>query len=320
MSLEIRNSVVNFCQKWSHKTTFPINYFIKKIKLPSSKYYSWVKRYGRANEHNFKTPRSFYVLQWEIDAVIEFSKLHPKEGCRYLSYMMLDEGIVAISPSTTYRILLKAGELEKKKKVESLKGTGFIQPKYAHKDWHIDVSYINVAGTFYYLCSVLDGYSRSILGWVLKSSMSEKEICILLQSVKEKYPSATPNIISDNGPQFISNNFKTFVRESSMNHIRTSPYYPQSNGKIERWHKSLKTESIRPFSPVDYEDAMRIITNYISFYNTKRLHSAIGYLTPETKLNGSGDEIQKERKLKLKIAKEKRREQQQINNSILKTN
>lgn len=110
-----------------------------------------------------------------------------------------------------------------------------------------------------YLCSVLDGYSRSIVHWDLRESMTEAESEIIWQGAKEKYPEAKPRIISDNGPQFIARDFKEFIRISGMTHVRTSPYYPQSNGKLERWHKSLKSECIRPGTPLTPEDARRLI-------------------------------------------------------------
>jgi putative transposase len=119
---------------------------------------------------------------------------------------------------------------------------------------------------------VLDGYSRSIVHWALRESMTEAEIEIILQGAREKYPEAKPRIISDNGPQFIARDFKEFIRISGMTHVRTSPYYPQSNGKIERWHKSLKGECIRPGTPLTKEDALKLIQDYVDHYNTVRLH------------------------------------------------
>ncbi len=90
------------------------------------------------------------------------------------------------------------------------------------------------------------------------------------------------SIISDNGPQFISNGLKEYIRISGMTHVRTSPYYPQSNGKLERWHKTVNKESIRPCCPLNVDDARRIVGEYVAHYNTKRLHSAIGYVTLRT--------------------------------------
>jgi transposase InsO family protein len=104
--------------------------------------------------------------------------------------------------------------------------------------------------------------------------MTEADIEIILEGAKEKHPEARPRIISDNGPQFTARDFKEFIRISGMTHVRTAPYYPQSNGKIERWHKSLKAECIRPGTPLTQEDARRLIQQYVDHYNTVRLYSA----------------------------------------------
>ena len=105
----------------------------------------------------------------------------------------------------------------------SKKGTGFTQPLKAHDHWHVDISYVNVAGTFYFLCSVLDGFSRSIVHWDLRESIKEVDVEIVLQAAREKYPEVSPRIITDNGPQFIARDFKEFIRISGMTHVRTSP-------------------------------------------------------------------------------------------------
>lgn len=92
-----------------------------------------------------------------------------------------------------------------------------------------------------------------------------------------------------------------------MTHVRTSPYYPQSNGKLERWHQSAKTECIRPQTPQCLEDALRIVTKYVEQYNTVRLHSAIGYVTPKDKRQGRAEEILAARDAKLEAARQARR-------------
>ncbi len=173
-----------------------------------------------------------------------------------------------MSPSSVWRVLGQAGLLSKWNGKPS------------------DVSYINIGGTFYYLRSVLDGYSRAIVHWDLRESMTEPEIEIILEGAKEKHPEAKPRIISDNGPQFIARDFKAFIRISGMTHVRTSIFYPQSNGEMERRHKSLKTECIRPGTPLTPDDERRLIGDYVDRYNTVRLHSAIGYVTPAGMLAG----------------------------------
>ena len=168
------------------------------------------------------------------------------------------------------------------------------------------ISYLNISGTFYYLCSILDGCSRYIVNWDLRESMAEADIEIILQAAKEKHPEARPRIISDNGAQFIAKDFKEFIRISGMTHVRTSPYYPQSNGKIERWHKSLKGECIRPGTPLSLEDARCLVEGYVEHYNNIRLHSAVGYITPKDMLAGRQQEIYAERDRKLEMARKQR--------------
>src|SRR6516162_6178108 len=98
--------------------------------------------------------------------------------------------------------------------------------------------------------------------------MREPDVEVILERAKENCPEAKPRIISDNGPQFIARDFKEFIRISGMTHVRTSPNYPQSTGKLERWHKSLKSECIRPGTPLSLEDAKRLIQQYRSEEHT----------------------------------------------------
>lgn len=287
--------------------------FIGWLGLAPGKFYDWKQRYGKVNEHNGWIPRDFWLLDWEKQAIIDFYEDYPKEGCRRLTFMMLDADAVAVSPSTVWRVLRGAGLLRPWNGKESKKGTGFVQPEKAHEHWHIDVSYVNICGTFYYLCGVLDGFSRGIVHWKIRESMTEAEIEVILQRAKEKHPEATPRIISDNGPQFIAKDFKEFIRISGMTHVKTSPYYPQSNGKIERWHQSLKRECIRPKTPLSLEDAQRVIGEFVTHYNTVRLHSSIGYVTPQDILDGRQAEIHAERDRKLEAAREQRRQGRQLN-------
>ena len=243
---------------------------------------------------------------WEKEAIIGFHLNNPLEGYRRLTFMMLDADIVAVSPASVWRVLKQAGLLSRWKSKPSRKGTGFEQPRQPHQHWHIDVSYINLCGTFYYLCSILDGFSRFLVHWDLRESMREADVEVILQRAKEKYPEAKPRIISDNGPQFIARDFKEFIRLSGMTHVRTSPYYPQSDGKLERWHKSLKSECIRPGTPLTLEDAQRLIHQYVGHYNTVRLHSAIGFVTPADMLAGRQKEIHAARDRKLEEARRQR--------------
>lgn len=289
------------------KTGISRNKIIVWLELPAGKYYDWKKRYGKENLHNGWIPRDWWLLEIEKQAIIDYFQQHPFEGYRRLTYMMMDEDIVAVSPSTTYRVLHRAGLLGRRIVKPSKKGAGFVQPLRAHQHWHIDVCYINICGTFYYLCTILDGYSRFVVHWELKESMKEQDIEIILQRALEKYPSASPRIISDNGPQFIAKDFKEFIRVSGMTHVRTSPYYPQSNGKLERYHKTMKKETVRKQAPENLSHARRIMLGFVAHYNHKRLHSAIGYIAPADKLAGKAPMILAERERKLEKARSLRK-------------
>jgi transposase InsO family protein len=244
---------------------------------------------------------------WEKKAILDFHHSHPLEGYRRLTFMMLDANDVAVSPSSVYRVLREAGVMDRFIGKKWKKGTGFGQPSESHDHWHVDISYLNICGTFFFMCSVLDGCSRSIVHWEIREKMEETDVEVILQRAREKHPEAKPRIISDNGPQFISRDFKEYIRIAGMTHVKTSPYYPQSNGKIERYHRTIKSDCIREKNIESVDDARRVVQQYVIHYNEVRLHSAIGYVAPHTKLAGKEKEVFAARDEKLEAAREARR-------------
>ena len=307
MPHDTRDMIVDFIKHWSTRAELSPLRLVAWLRLGRSKYYQWRDRYGRANEHNAPVPRDHWLEPWEKAAIAEFAQRYPLEGYRRLTFMMLDRDIVAVSPSSTYRVLLEAALIGRCPPKPSHHGPGFQQPLAPHEHWHVDICYLNLCGTFYYLCSVLDGCSRAILHWEVREAMTEADVEAILQRAMEKHPSARPRIISDNGPQFIARDFKEFIRLAGLTHVRTAPYHPQSNGKIERWHQTLKADCIRPGTPLNLEDARRIIAKFVDHYNQVRLHSALGYITPADKLAGKAQAIFAERDRKLQQAREERK-------------
>jgi putative transposase len=303
--------VVDYVRRWNERTEIPAKRFVGWLGITPSKFHDWRNRYGKLNEHNAWIPRDWWLEDAEKQAIIRFSFEYPLEGYRRLAFMMLDRDVVAASPSSVYRVLKAAGRIGRSTNKPSKKGTGFHQPKKPHEHWHIDISYINIHGTFYYLTTILDGYSRFIVHWEIRRSMTEQDELVVLQRAKEKFPNETPRIISDNGAQFLAKDFKEFIRLCGMTHVRTSPYYPQSNGKLERFHGSIKGECLRPGTPISLEDALRITGRYVEHYNQVRLHSAIGYVAPADKLAGREAEIFAARDRKLAEARERRKEQRE---------
>jgi putative transposase len=308
---DTRDTIVDFIRTWSDKTDIPVCRFLPWIDIGTSKFHDWKQRFGKVNEHNAWVPRDHWLTNDEKQRICAFARSNPLEGYRRLTFMMLDADQVACSPASVYRVLKGAGLLAGSSPNITKKGTGFVQPLQAHEHWHVDVSYLNIAGTFYFLCSILDGYSRFIVHWEIREKMEEVDVETILQRAREAYPDARPRIISDNGPQFIAKDFKEFIRIAGMTHVKTSPYYPQSNGKIERWHKTIKGECIRTLVPLTLDEARRLVTDYVAHYNTVRLHSAIGYVTPKDKLDGRDQEIFAARDRKLAEARERRKQQRQ---------
>lgn len=297
---------MDYINRWTKRAEMPARRMLRWLALGTSKFHQWKDRYGKANEHNGHVPRDWWLEDWEKQAILDYHDRHPLNGYRRLTFMMLDDDVVAVSSASVYRVLKTAGRLDRRSFSPSKKGTGFVQPLAAHRHWHVDVCYINVAGTFYFLCTLLDGYSRYIVHWELREKMEESDVETIIQRGREKFPDEQPRIISDNGPQFIARDFKEFIRLTGMTHVRTSPYYPQSNGKLERWHGSLKRECIRPACPANVAEARSRVGQYVDDYNHVRLHSALGYVTPGDKLNGIEAVIFADRDAKLEAARERR--------------
>ena len=221
---------MDFVRSWADKTDIPVNRFLPWIGIGASKFHDWKHRFGKVNEHNAWIPRDHWLTDPEKEAIRIFARQHPLDGYRHLTFMMLDADVVACSPASVYRVLKAAGLLAGHSPTPTRKGTGFVQPLLPHEHWHVDVSYLNIAGTFYFLCSILDGCSRFIVHWEIREKMEESDVETIIQRAREKFPGATPRIISDNGPQFIAKDFKEFIRVCGMTHVKTSPYYPQSKG------------------------------------------------------------------------------------------
>ena len=152
-----------------------------------------------------------------------------------------------------------------------------------------------------FLISIPDGYSRMIVHHELRTTMTEYDVEITIQRALEKYPATHPRLITDNGKQsrYLSGDLKEYLRNCGLKQVRTSVYYPQSNGKIERFHGTIKSEAIRKQSYLSINDARRQIDGYIKIYNEERLHSAIGYLTPKEVFEGKMNQRLAERQKKL---------------------
>jgi transposase InsO family protein len=298
---------------------FEIEQSLQILGLPRSTYFRWKTTGGKTESIVRLTPKGHYLLPCEREAIIAFKREHPGIGYRRLTYMMLDEDVVATSPATVLRVLTEAGLSTKW--TQPAGGThkkGFTQPQNPHEQWHTDISYLNILGTHYFFMGVLDGFSRAILHHEIRTDMATEDVQIVIQRTLEKVDLQTrPRMITDNGGQYIALDFKNFLKDRDISHSRTRPNHPQSNGKIERFHKSLKQEFVRITSFSNLEEARRLISEYVEEYNTKRLHASLNYLAPADWLKGIGHVEQRlaERKHKLQEAALNRRKQWEAKNA-----
>jgi hypothetical protein len=310
MSLNARQIVESEILKYKTKTGFSLKILLKYAGIPQRTWREWGERRGIETEYKNNIPKSYRLTPDEVNAIIDYYNDNPLKGYRVLCWEMVDKNIAFVSCSSVYNVS-KRHNLGKKwaETEEKMKKQGFDQPNVIHEQWHIDFSYIKIGGGFYYFLGILDGYSRKMLNWRLCQNMEGVNAEVLVTETKELYPDAKEvRIISDNGSQFVSKDFKELLMFLNFDHTFTSVNHPQSNGKLERFHKTLKTEHVRKSAYVDYQDANIRMTKWIEHYNSERLHSAIRYLAPNDVFYGKMEKRLAERKEKLHAAFIKRQE------------
>jgi transposase InsO family protein len=278
----VSKEVVATVRHLQERAEYPVKTALSVLGLPRSTFFDWARLEdgGKAARPPATTPKAHHITP------IERAEL----GHKRLAYALADTGIAAVRPTTVYEILKEAGLIGRWKQPEiTAHKTGFDQPALAHEQWHTDIAYLNIHGTQYFLISVLDGFSRAIIHHDVRLKMETDDVELIIQRALDTIPKSTPRprIISDNGSQYISGQFKTFLRNTGCSHSKARVRHPQSNGKIERWHKTIKGECVRRAALGGLDEARSVLAAYVQEYNETRLHSALNYLTPADYLKGA---------------------------------
>jgi transposase InsO family protein len=286
MSLEVREKAESEIRRLKARTELPLKTLLAFAGIPERTWREWRERSGTETKHNNNIPRSYYLTPEEVEAIVTYCReqcaCHPEKGYRTLCWEMVDKNRAFVGESSVYNVINRHKLGRKWDEIVEAAEREFVQPKAVHEQWHTDFSYIKIRGSFYYFLSILDGYSRRILNWRLCDTMEGVNAEILVTETKDLYPEAEhPRLISDNGSQFISKDFKELLIMLEIGHTFTRANHPQSNGKLERFHRTLKTEHTRRSAYVDDADARVRMALWLAYYNSERLHSAIGYLTPD---------------------------------------
>jgi transposase InsO family protein len=304
----VRDGLVSWLDRWAATLDRSVTFLCGKLGLHESRLREWRSRVGQVNKHNGAQPKETWVDAETRQKIIDFYLAHPEDGYRRCTYMMLDADVAAVCPATVYNTLKKAGVLRRREVRKSKKGDGFVQPLTLHEQWHTDITYIRIGTKYYYLISFLDGFSRMIVHSELREAMTDLDVNIAFQRALENCPEAVRDkvrVISDNGGQYTGKEFHNMITAYGLNHTTTSPYYPQSNGKIERWQQTCKLV-IREKHLDSKEHAQEIVDAFVKHYNEVRLHSALGYITPKDMAGGRQAAIHAERDRKLAAARDKR--------------
>ena len=295
------------------------------LKLHPGRYYRWrrlFKAHGFESLINKKSRAHscpHKLLESERQRIIDYALKYPDLRHRKLCYAMQDDGVAYVSPSTVYRVLKDKGlisqyELPKKRSVD-----GSVKVKKPNDVWHIDITYIPVAQRHAYLITVLDGYSRDPVHHELSQTMTADDMQGVMSRALAKaglfeVPAAErPALVSDNGTQLVANSFQKFLNTWDIEHRRIAVRHPESNGKIEVFHKTIKYE--RVYVKEQYEtfyEARDDLDEFIRYYAEERLHQGIGFVTPESRYNGKAEKIVSRRKQNHQKAIEQRKQKNRM--------
>lgn len=288
----------------------PLGWVLGQLGIHRSLYYRWQERVREGSlQDRVVVPRSpLAALPQEEDAVVAYALSHPREGYRRLAWMMLDADVACLGPSTVYRILDKHDLLYRWKRPEPGQGRRVPEATLPDEVWHIDLMYLWVKGRWYFLVSLLDSYSRYIVHWELLLSMRAEEVADVMARAMEKAPGKRPRIVRDNGSQFAAKEWREVVRHFELQEIPIRVRHPESNGRLERYHRSVRQEGLAEEDLQDLYQARELLAAWVRHYNEERLHSALHYLRPVDYYRGNPDALLEERRRKLEAAKAKRME------------
>lgn len=296
----------------------PLTWILAELGLTRSVYYDWLER-GRESSlvDRVVVPRfPLTALPEEIEAAVTYAKTHPREGYRRLAWMMTDEDVVYLTPSTVYRILDCYDLLYRWKRPEPGQGRRVPEASYPDEVWHVDLMYLWVKGRWYFLVTVLDSYSRYIVHWELALSMRAQEIAEIIAAALEKVPGKKPRIVRDNGSQFVAKEWREVIRHFELEEIPIRVRHPESNGRIERYHRSVREEAFMDGEADNFYQTKELLAEWVRYYNEKRLHSSLKYLRPVDYYRGNPEALLVDRKRKLREAAARRREVNQGYNLI----
>jgi putative transposase len=302
---------------------------LEELDINRGTFYEWYRRYrehgydGLANRKS--SPRKFWnrIPDQVKQQVVEIALEHPEKSPRELAWHITDTQEYFISESSVYRTL-KAYDLITSPAYVLIRASDkFKNPTTRVNElWQTDFTYFKVVGWgWYYLSTIMDDYSRYIISWKLFSSMTADDVKQTLDLAVEKTGvdmisvRHRPRLLSDNGACYISGELKKYLEEHSIGHIRGAPYHPQTQGKIERYHRTMKNliKLQHYYLPGELEHALE---QFVEYYNNQRYHESLENVTPADVYYGRDKEILTKRE-EIKKRTMRQRKQQNMKEQVL---
>jgi len=266
---------------------------LHELGVSSSTFYGWYRRYLEYGYEGLADRKPIAGKFWNKipdnvkEQIVDIALEYPDKSPRELAWFITDNEGYFISESSVYRILKACDLITSPAYVLISAKDKFEHPtKRVNELWQTDFSYFKIIGWgWYYLSTVMDDYSRFIIAWKLFSSMAATDVQETLDMALEKTGLSQvkvrlkPRLLSDNGPCYISKDLRDYLEQRDITHIRSAPYHPQTQGKIERYHRSIKNviNLENYYFPGELEQA---IQEFVEYYNYQRYHEALNNLFP----------------------------------------
>lgn len=296
------------------RTGEPLGQILTQLGLPVATYYRWQgrEREGRLADVIVPSPRRVPLpIPTEVEAVRHCALDNPQMGYKRLAWLMVDDDIAHLRPWQVYKILQQYDLLRHMPRTVGEPLSRPAEPNHADQVWHVDLMYLYIAPRWYYLVDILDGYSRFLVHWRLNVTMTADTVTFAVQEALEGIPRprpGEPQIVHDRGGQFLSAEWRQFVQGAEVTDIRTRVAHPQSNGRLERLHRTHREEGLIAEELGDYYQAQERMADWSHYYNYHRPHTSLHYLRPIDYYRGDPAARLAERQEKLAQALEVRKQ------------
>lgn len=304
------------------ESELPVKRTLEELDINRSTFYRWYKAYREDGYEGLvahsKSPKQFWNKLPESvkEQCLEVALEHPEKSPRELAWFITDRHEYFISESSVYRLLKQYDLITSPAYILMQAGDKFHTPtKRVNELWQTDFTYFKIVGWgWYFLSTVLDDYSRYIISWKLTTTMAANDVKLTLDDAIAKTGTDQvlvkhrPRLLSDNGPCYLSKELKQYLKEKDMTHTRGAPYHPQTQGKIERYHRSMKNvvKLENYYYPWDLKKAIK---QFVEYYNNDRYHEALDNVTPADMFYGRHEEIMDKRQLIKQQTLQRRKEE-----------